>query len=320
MITQRVLIIGAFGQIGTELTLALAKILSKKNLVAMGHTKIDKDFPAIIEKGDVLQPKIIVDIIKKYQINTVINLASYLSVKSEADPHGAWQVNLIGLKNVLDIAKDYQLKVFWPSSIAVFGPTTPKLKTPQNTIIEPTTMYGLTKRAGELLCQYYYLKYSVDVRSIRYPGILDYKTPPSMGTTEYAKWMFYHAIKKGHYLCPLRSDTVLPMMYIEDAIISTIKIIMAEKDKIKIRTSYNLAAFSFSPKELAQEIKKFLPHFKIKYQIDKNIQKIADSWPKSIDDSHARTDWGHKVNFDFYKTVKILFENIKKKLKNNINE
>lgn len=315
MTTKKVMIIGAFGQIGTELTPALAKILGKKNIIAVGHSKINKDYSVIIEKGDVLQPKNIVEIIKKYQIDTIVNFASYLSVKSEADPQGAWQVNLIGLKNVLDIAKDYQLKVFWPSSIAVFGPTTPKLKTPQNTIIEPTTMYGLTKRAGELLCQYYYLKYGVDVRSVRYPGLLDYKTPPSMGTTEYAKWMFYHAIEKGDYLCPLRSDTVLPMMYMEDAIRSTIKIIMTEKEKIKIRTSYNLAAFSFSPQELAHEIKKFLPHFKIKYQIEENIQKIADSWPKSIDDHQARIDWGHEVNFDFQKTVKILFENIKKKLK-----
>ncbi len=317
MITKKVIIIGAFGQIGTELTPALAKILGEKNIVALSHSKINQDFSAIIEKGDVLQPKIIVEIIKKHQIDTIINLASYLSVKSEADPQGAWQVNLIGLKNVLDIAKDYQLKVFWPSSIAVFGPTTPKIQTPQDTIIEPTTMYGLTKRAGELLCQYYYLKYGVDVRSVRYPGLLDYKTPPSMGTTEYAKWIFYHAIEKGYYLCPLRNDTVLPMMYMEDAIRSTIKIIMTEKEKIKIRTSYNLAAFSFSPDDLAQEIKKFLPHFKIEYQIDENIQKIADTWPSSIDDHQAKIDWGHEVNFDFHKTVKILFENIKKKLAQN---
>jgi nucleoside-diphosphate-sugar epimerase len=312
--TKKFLVIGAFGQIGSELVPALAEKYGKENVVAMGHKKIQEQIPAQIEQGDVLDRNTIVNIVKKYQITHLVNLASFLSVKSEIDPQGAWQVNMVGLKNVLDIAKDFHLSVFWPSSIAVFGPTTPKVNTPQDTIIEPTTMYGITKRAGELLCQYYFKKYSVDVRSVRYPGLLDYKTPPSQGTTEYAKWIFYHAIEKGEYQCPLRADTTLPMMYMEDAIEATIKLIEAPTENITIRTSYNLAAFSFSPAQLANEIKKYLPHFNISYQIDPQIQAIADSWPQSIDDSKARQDWEHKIKYSFEKTVQILYQGIKKNL------
>ncbi|MFN4212944.1 MAG: NAD-dependent epimerase/dehydratase family protein, partial [Microgenomates group bacterium] len=242
--------------------------------------------------------------------------ASFLSVKSELDPEGAFQTNLLGLKNTLDLAKEYHLKVFWPSSIAVFGPTTPKNNTPQDTIIEPTTMYGLTKRAGELLCQYYFLKWGVDVRSLRYPGLLDYKTPPSQGTTEYAKWIFYEAIKKNSYECPIKAQTRLPMMYMEDAINATIKLINTAKEKVKIRTSYNLFAFSFTPQELAEEIKTYLPNFKINYKINPQIQNIADSWPQTIDDSAARQDWGWQPKYDFKKTVKLMFEGIKKIIEN----
>lgn len=314
---KRFLVIGAFGQVGSELIPYLQKKFGDKYVIAVGHQKVSNKFKVIIEKGDVLDQKTIIKLVKKYKITDIINLASYLSVKSEFDPQGAWQVNLIGLKNVLDIAKDFNLQVFWPSSIAVFGPTTPKINTPQNTIIEPITMYGLTKRAGELLCQYYFLKYNVDVRSVRYPGLLDYKTPPSQGTTEYAKWIFYHAIEKDQYLCPLKPDTTLPMMYMNDAIEATVKIIEAPKKKITIRTSYNLAGFSFSPRQLADEIKKYQPSFKIQYQIDQKIQQIANSWPQSINDQKAKDDWGHKVKFDFHQTVKILYENIKKIVKKN---
>lgn len=309
---EKFLIIGAFGQIGSQLVPTLQKRYGWENVIAVGHSLIPKNFDGIIEISSVLETKKIAQIIKKYKITTIINLASYLSVKSEINPDGAFETNLLGLKNTLDLAKDYNLKLFWPSSIAVFGPTTPKENTPQHTIIEPTTMYGLTKRSGELLCQYYFLKWGVDVRSVRYPGLLDYKTPPSQGTTEYAKWMLYQAIEKGQYQCPLRKDTMLPMMYMEDAISSTIKIIEAPKEKITIRTSYNLAAFSFSPEMLFKEIKKYLPNFKLTYKIDSQIQKIADSWPHSIDDSYAKKDWGHKIEFDFSKTVKVLFNNIKK--------
>jgi len=312
---QKFLVIGAFGQIGSELVPTLQKYFGPENVVAIGHSSIPNNFNGIAEKGSVLEPKKVAEIVDKYKIDVLINFASFLSVKSENDPEGAFQTNLLGLKNTLDIAKEKNLKVFWPSSIAVFGPTTPKEKTPQDTIIEPTTMYGLTKRAGELLCQYYFLKWGVDVRSLRYPGLLDYKTPPSAGTTEYAKYIFYEGIKNNSYDCPLKEDTMLPMMYMEDAIEATIKIIMAPSEKIKIRTSYNLAAFSFSPKMIAAELKKYLPYFKINYKIDPQIQKIADSWPKSIDDSKARKDWQWQPKYSFEETIKIMFENIKKKIK-----
>jgi len=312
---EKFIVIGAFGQIGSELVPTLQKYFGKENVVALGHSFIPQDFDGIAEKASVLEPKKIATIIDKYKITTLINFASFLSVKSENDPEGAFQTNLLGLKSTLDIAKEKNLKVFWPSSIAVFGPTTPKENTPQDTIIEPTTMYGLTKRAGELLCQYYFLKWGVDVRSLRYPGLLDYKTPPSAGTTEYAKYIFYEGIKNNFYQCPLEEDTMLPMMYMEDAVEATIKIITTEKGKIKVRTSYNLASFSFSPKMIADELKKYLPTFKIAYKIDPQIQKIADSWPKSIDDSRARKDWGWKPKFSFEETVEIMFKNIKQKIR-----
>ncbi len=306
------LIIGAFGQIGSELVPTLQKLYGESQVIALGHFKLPKEFKGIAKQGSILNLKEIADIIKKYKVTVMVNFASFLSVKSELDPEGAFQTNLLGLKNSLDLAREFNLKLFWPSSIAVFGPTTPKINTPQDTIIEPTTMYGLTKRSGELLCQYYFLKWGVDVRSLRYPGLLDYKTPPSQGTTEYAKWIFYHALEKNSYQCPLKENTRLPMMYMEDAIKATINIINAPREKIKIRTSYNLFAFSFTPQMLAEEIKTYLPDFKISYQIDPQIQKIADSWPQTIDDSKAREDWGWQPKYDFKTTVSLMFNGIKK--------
>lgn len=313
---QKFLVIGAFGQIGSELVPTLQKKFGEENVIAVGHSRIPKNFPGIVEKASVLEPKKIASLIKKYQINILINFASFLSVKSELDPEGAFQTNLLGLKNTLDLAKEFKIKIFWPSSIAVFGPTTPKNNTPQQTIIEPTTMYGVTKRAGELLCQYYFLKWGVDVRSLRYPGLLDYKTPPSQGTTEYAKYMFYEGIKNNFYQCPLRKETMLPMMYMEDAINATINLIEADPKRITVRTSYNLAAFSFSPEMLVNELKKYLPKLKVTYKIDPQIQKIADSWPKSINDEIAKKDWGWRPKFSFEKTVEIMFKEIKKKIDN----
>lgn len=313
---QKFLVIGAFGQIGSELVPTLQKKFGEENVIAVGHSRIPKNFPGIVEKASVLEPKKIASLIKKYQINILINFASFLSVKSELDPEGAFQTNLLGLKNTLDLSKEFKIKIFWPSSIAVFGPTTPKNNTPQQTIIEPTTMYGVTKRAGELLCQYYFLKWGVDVRSLRYPGLLDYKTPPSQGTTEYAKYMFYEGIKNNFYQCPLRRETMLPMMYMEDAINATINLIEADPKRITIRTSYNLAAFSFSPEMLVNELKKYLPKLKVTYKIDPQIQKIADSWPKSINDEIAKKDWGWQPKFSFEKTVEIMFKEIKKKIDN----
>jgi nucleoside-diphosphate-sugar epimerase len=316
---EKFLVIGAFGQVGNELVPTLQKYFGKESVVAVDNRKIKPDFEAKIEIASVLNKKAILKLVEKYKINFIINLASLLSVKSEMVPEKAFSINLLGLKNTLDIARDKKLKIFWPSSIAVFGPTTPKENTPQETIITPTTMYGITKRAGELLCQYYYLKWKVDVRSLRYPGLLDWKTEPSTGTTEYVKHMFYEGIRKNFYQCPLKPDTKLPMMYIKDAILATIKLIKAKSEKIKVRTSYNLASFSFSPNDLYQELKKYLPNFKIEYKINPQIQRIADSWPRSIDDERAKKDFGWKPKYSFEETVKIMYENIKKKLKNNAN-
>jgi len=311
---EKFLVVGAFGQVGTELVPFLQKHFGKNSVVAVDNRKIKPNFKAKIEIASVLNKKAISRLVEKYKITWIVNLASLLSVKSETVPEKAFSINLLGLKNTLEIAKDKKIKLFWPSSIAVFGPTTPKEKTPQDTIVEPTTMYGITKRAGELLCQYYYLKWGVDVRSLRYPGLLDYKTEPSMGTTEYVKHMFYQGIKNNFYECPLKPNTTLPMMYMEDAILATIKLILAKPEKIKVRTSYNLASFSFAPKDLFEELKKYLPKLKVKYKVDPKIQKIANSWPKSIDDSRAQKDWGWKPKYSFEETVKIMYENIKRKL------
>jgi nucleoside-diphosphate-sugar epimerase len=216
-----------------------------------------------------------------------------------------------GLKNILDLAREHKIKVFWPSSIAAFGPTSPKNKTPQRTILEPTTIYGVTKVAGELLCQYYFLKYGVDIRSVRYPGIIGWKTPPSSGTSEYSIAMFYEGLQKGHYTCFLAEKTKIPMMYINDAVKATIMIMNADPKQIKIRTSYNIAALSFSAKELEEEIKKHIP-LTVNYQPDER-QKIADSWPNSLDDNEARKDWGWQHDFNLENLVKDVIKNLKVK-------
>ena len=272
---QKILVTGAFGQIGSELVPALQKKFGQKNIVALGHHNFSPDFKGVLEKAGIDEVKKIERIINKYRINTIYHLVSILSAKGEKDPQLTWQVNMGGLKNILDLATKYKLKLFWPSSIAAFGPTTPREKTPQKTILEPTTMYGVTKAAGELLCQYYFLKFGVDVRSVRYPGIISWKTEPGGGTTDYAVAMFYEAIKDKPYRCFVKENTVLPMMYMDDAIRATLAIMGANSKKISIRTSYNLAAISFSAKELELEIKKHLP-LTVTYSPDER-QKIADS-------------------------------------------
>lgn len=310
---NKILVTGAFGQIGTELVSTLSKKFGPESIVAMGHTNYPKDYKGIFESGEIIDINFLEQIITKHKIDTVFHLAAYLSVKSEMDPQGAWDVNVIGLKNVLDMAAKFNLQMFWPSSIAVFGPTTPRQNTPQIVPIEPTTMYGVAKLTGESLCHYYHLKYGVDVRSVRYPGLLDYKTPPSLGTTEYAKEIFWKAIKDKKYLVPLKADTTMPMMFMLDAIRATIAIMQAPSSQIKIRTSYNLAAFSFSPQELYEEIKKYVPDLQIKYQ-ETEIQKIADSWPQSIDDSKARADWNWQPKYSFSELVREMYNNIKKQI------
>lgn len=310
---EKILVTGPFGQIGTELVPELQKKYGKENVVALGHRNIPENYDGVLEKGDTRNAEDIKSVIEKHGITQIYHLASLLSATGEQKPQLAWDVNMNGLKVVLDLAVEHKLKVFWPSSIAVFGPNTPKIDTPQHTIIEPTTMYGVTKLAGESLCHYYFLKYGLDVRSIRYPGIISWKAPPGGGTTDYAVAFFYEAIKQNKYTCFVREDTMLPMMYMDDAVKATIDIMEAEPGKIRIRTSYNLAAISFSAKQLEVEIAKRMPGFKADYKPDER-QKIADSWPSVIDDSEARQDWGWKHEFDLPKLTDAMLENLKKKL------
>ncbi len=310
---KKILVTGAFGLVGSDLVEALSKKNGKGSIVALSH-KAKGDSPAIIEKGDVRNTIALEKIIKKYRITEIYHLAGLLSVGSEKDPQLAWEVNLVGLKNILDLAVKYKTKVFWPSSIAAFGPTTPKKNTPQHTVLEPTTMYGVTKVAGELLCQYYFLKWGLDVRSLRYPGLTGYKAPPGDGTTEYSVHIFYGAINKGHYSIFLKENTRLPMMYIDDAIEGTIKLMEAPAKNITVRTSYNFGALSFTPKELAEELVKLVPNFTYDYKPD-HRQKIAESWPASIDDQQARRDWGWKPKYNLAKMTKVMYQGLKLKLK-----
>jgi nucleoside-diphosphate-sugar epimerase len=308
---KNILVTGAFGQIGSELVPALQKRFGEKHVIALGHSTIPENFQGIVEKAEITDGKALERIIKKYTIDTIYHLVSLLSAKGEIDPTLTWNVNMNGLKLILDMAVSRKMKVFWPSSIAAFGPTTPRVKTPQQTVLEPTTMYGVTKVAGELLVHYYYKKYNLDVRSVRYPGLISWKTPPGGGTTDFAVAIFYEGLQKGRYECFVRPDTMLPMMYMDDAIRGTMELMDANASKLTIRTSYNLGAISFTARQLAQEINK---HIKVTvtYKPD-HRQKIADSWPQSIDDRVARKDWGWKHEYTLSKMTKEMIKQLKKK-------
>jgi len=305
----RILITGAFGQIGSELITALREKYGGDSLVAFDK-KANPEYTGIAVTGDITDGELLRKIIKEYNIKTIYHLASLLSAVGENNPDLAWKVNMDGLRNILEAAREFKLKVFWPSSIAAFGHTSPKDMTPQQTVLEPNTMYGVTKVAGELLCQYYFTKFGVDVRSLRYPGIISWKTLPGGGTTDYAVEIFWKAIETGEYTCFLKKDTALPMMYIDDAIRATIEIMDADPKKIKVRTSYNLAAISFTPHELAEAIRKAGVPLKIKYLPDFR-QKIADSWPRTIDDNRARKDWKWKHQYGLDKKVKEMIRGVK---------
>jgi nucleoside-diphosphate-sugar epimerase len=309
---EKILVIGASGQIGVELTLALREIYGNSNVIASD----------LREENDLLKgtgPYVSLDVMNKemlhvqvirQNITQIYLLAAMLSATGEKNPGLAWHLNMQSLLNVLDIAREEQLhKVYWPSSIAVFGPTSPKQNSPQQTVIEPTTVYGISKFAGEFWCNYYHQRYGVDVRGIRYPGLISYKSAPGGGTTDYSVEIFHEAVNHKRYTSFLREDTYLPMMYMPDAIRATIELMEAPAEKISIRTSYNLSSMSFSPKEIAEEIKKHIPDFTIDYKPDYR-QAIADSWPQSIDDSVARKDWGWKHEYDLPAMVSDMLKNI----------
>lgn len=314
MTKEKILVIGASGQIGVELTLALRKIYGASNVIASD----------LREQNELLEgtgPYVSLDVMNKEMLHVqvirqnvtqIYLLAAILSATGEKNPNLAWHLNMQGLLNVLDIAREEKIhKVYWPSSIAVFGPTSPKKDCPQQTIIEPTTVYGISKYAGEFWCNYFFNKYGVDVRSLRYPGLISYKSAPGGGTTDYAVEIFHEALENKHYDCFLEKDTFLPMMYMPDAIRATIELMEAPSEKIITRTSYNISAMSFSPAQIAEEIKKHIPGFTIDYAPDYR-QAIANSWPGSIDDSVARADWGWKHNYDLAAMTKDMLENLKK--------
>ncbi len=296
MPTKRTLILGAGGQLGTELVTALAKRHGDDAIVAadiktvQSHTRTE-----II---DVTDKAAVARAITTHEVDVVYHLAALLSATGEKDPQAAWHINMQGLLNVLDVCVEQKVRqVFWPSSIAAFGPNTPRDNTPQYCVMDPTSMYGITKLTGELLCDYYHRRHGLDVRSLRYPGLISYSSPPGGGTTDYAVHIFYEALRENKYACFLKADTALPMLYMPDAVRGTLALMDAPAEKVKIRTSYNLAGVSFTPAEIAAEIVKHRPGFAISYAPDFR-QAIADSWPRSIDDSDARTHWGWKPEYD----------------------
>ncbi len=313
MAKEKILVIGASGQIGVELTLALRNIYGNNNVIA---SDLREENPLLKGTGpyvsmDVMNKEMLHVQVIRQGITQIYLLAAILSATGEKNPNLAWSLNMQSLLNVLDIAREEKLhKVYWPSSIAVFGPTSPKINCPQQTIIEPTTVYGISKYAGEFWCNYYFNRYGVDVRSLRYPGLISYKSAPGGGTTDYAVEIFHEAMEEKKYECFLKEDTYLPMMYMPDAIRATIELMEGPASKISVRTSYNISAVSFSPAEIAAEIKRHIPDFSVSYKPDYR-QAIAESWPQSIDDSVARKNWGWKEEFGLAELTSDMIKNIK---------
>ena len=311
--STKILIIGACGQIGTELTHKLREIYGTENVIASDIRKLNTD---VVNSGpfeviNALDFNQIEHLVEVHHIDEIYLMAALLSATAEKNPAFAWDLNMNSLFHVLNLAKAGKIKkIFWPSSIAVFGPTTPKENTPQYTVMEPSTVYGISKQAGERWCEYYHNIFGVDVRSIRYPGLISWSSPPGGGTTDYAVDIFHKALLDKTYECFLSSETKMPMMYMDDAIAATIQIMQAPVEEIKIRSSYNLAAMSFTPTEIAAEIKKHIPEFTVTYEPDFR-QKIADSWPASINDAEARKDWGWKHEFDLESMTVDMLEHLK---------
>ena len=312
MAQDKILVIGSSGQIGTELVQSLRTVYGADNVIASDIKPTDQAKEGPFEVLDVMNAHQLGEVVTRHNVNQVYLLAALLSATAEKTPKLGWELNMQGLFNVLNLEKEKIIdRVYWPSSIAVFGPNTPRENTPQFTIMEPSTVYGISKQAGERWCEYYHKKYNVDVRSLRYPGLIGWQSAPGGGTTDYAVHIFHEAIKAGKYECFLSENTTLPMMYMPDAIKATIGIMQADADKVKIRSSYNLAGFSFSPKDIAEEIKKHIPSFTISYNPDSR-QQIADSWPQSINASEASKDWGWKPDYDLKRMTDDMFKNLKK--------
>lgn len=310
-----VLVIGSSGQIGTELVMALRSLFGNEHVIASDIRPSSSR--ELIESGpfeiiDVMDQNRLIEVVKQYKVTQVYLLAALLSATAEQNIELGWSLNMQSLSNVLELARHKHIKkVYWPSSIAVFGPTTPQTLTPQHTIMDPNTVYGISKLAGERWCQYYFDKFDVDVRSLRYPGLIGWKSSPGGGTTDYAVHIFHQAIKHNKYQSFLSKDTTLPMMYMNDAIRATIEIMESPAQKVKIRSSYNVAGLSFNPQELAQEISKYFPDFQMSYKSDYR-QEIANSWPKSIDDSIAAEDWNWNSEFNLNKMAVDMIKNLKK--------
>ncbi len=314
---KNILITGALGQLGSEIALALRAIYSNQNVVLVDiRNDINKqlilDGPFYI--SDCRDKEKIIQIVKKHNVDTIIHLAAILSARGEMDPPNAWDININGLTTILEIAKEFNCSLFTPSSIGAFGSSTPKDNTPQVTIQRPSSIYGITKVAGELLCDYYYNKYNVDTRGVRFPGLISYLTPPGGGTTDYAIEIFYEALKNKRYVCPIQADTYMDMLYISDAVQAVIDLMNADPNKLKHRNAYNITAMSFSPRMIANEIKKHIPEFEIVYEIDPVKQRIADSWPNKLDDSEAREQWGYNPVYDLEKMVYDMLDKISRRL------
>ena len=307
---NKILVTGSEGQLGSDLVVALRQYDSVTQVITSGRSPQPDSSTRFYEVLDVTDQQRLQDIVEQHQIKTIYHLAGLLSARGEQQPESCWDINVNGLKNVLEIAKSHHLKVFWPSSIAVFGPHTPKLDTPQNTVEDPSTMYGITKVTGELLCHYYAHRFGVDIRSLRLPGIISYSAPPGGGTTDFAVEIFHHALRYGCYTCFVRPDTRLPMMYMPDAINAILGLMQAPAASITVRSSYNITALSFSVAELVAEIQTHLPRFTCTYAPDFR-QSIADSWPSVIDDSKARADWGWQHAYDLPALVKDMFAKLR---------
>lgn len=314
---KKVLITGSLGQIGSELSTALRERYGQDRVIATDNVYKDEQ-KELIESGifellDVTDGDRLSELVKKYQIDTIINFAAILSAVGEVKPQLAWHVNMQGLYTVLQVAKDENCSVFTPSSIAAFGPSTPKINTPQDTIQRPNTMYGVTKVAGELLADYYYHKYNVDTRGVRFPGLISYKTLPGGGTTDYAVHIYFDAVKKKSYTSFIKEGTKMDMMYMPDAIKAIVDLLEADSAKLIHRNAFNVAAMSFEPGEIAAAIRKFIPEFVLDYEVDPIRQGIADSWPDSLDDSAARQEWGWQPDYDLHSMTKDMLEKISAK-------